>query len=79
MQLYRSSNYLQGYSAPIGFGMAAKHPDWRKALIIQSGNAYEERLKNVMEHEDADVPIDPARATTFSIGSFHALKAFSCS
>jgi uncharacterized protein (DUF927 family) len=46
MQLYRSSNYLQGYSAPIGFGMAAKHPDWRKALIIQNGNAYEERLKD---------------------------------
>jgi hypothetical protein len=46
MQLKRFSNYLQDYSAPIGFGIAAKHPDWRKALIIQNGNAYEERLKD---------------------------------
>ena len=46
MQLKRFSNYLQDYSAPIGFGIAAKHPDWIEALIIQNGNAYEERLKD---------------------------------
>lgn len=52
MQLKRFSNYLQDYSAPIGFGIAAKHPDWRIALIIQNGDAYEERLK-----EDFWIPI----------------------
>jgi hypothetical protein len=41
MQLKRFSSYLQDYSAPISFGIAAKHPDWIKALIIQNGNAYE--------------------------------------
>jgi hypothetical protein len=46
MQLKRFSDYLQDYSAPIGFGIAAKHPNWRKALIIENGDAYEERLKD---------------------------------
>ena len=46
MQLIRFSNYLQDHSAPMGFGITAKHPDWRKALIIQNGDAYEERLKD---------------------------------
>ena len=47
MQLNRFSNYLQDYSAPIGFRIAAKHPDWIEALIIQNDNAYEEGLKDV--------------------------------
>jgi pimeloyl-ACP methyl ester carboxylesterase len=46
MQLNRFSIYLQDYGAPIGFRIAAKHPDWIEALIIQNGNAYEEGLKD---------------------------------
>jgi pimeloyl-ACP methyl ester carboxylesterase len=46
MQLKRFSMYLQDYGAPIGFRIAAKHPDWIEALIIQNGNAYEEGLKD---------------------------------
>lgn len=45
MRLKRFSNQPQDYSAPIGFScIAAKHPDWIEALIIQNGNVYEERL-----------------------------------
>ena len=46
MQLDRFSMYLQDYGAPIGFRIAAKHPDWIEGLIIQNGNAYEEGLKD---------------------------------
>jgi pimeloyl-ACP methyl ester carboxylesterase len=46
MQLKRFSMYLQDYGAPIGFRIAAKHPDWIEGLIIQNGNAYEEGLKD---------------------------------
>ncbi|MDQ3902217.1 MAG: hypothetical protein M3247_00990 [Thermoproteota archaeon] len=47
MQLKRLSGRQQDYSAPIVFfGIAAKHPDWIKALILQNGNAHEEGLKD---------------------------------
>ena len=46
MNLRKFSMYLQDYGAPIGFRIAAKHPDWIDALIIQNGNAYEEGLKD---------------------------------
>jgi pimeloyl-ACP methyl ester carboxylesterase len=46
MNLGKFSMYLQDYGAPIGFRIAAKHPDWIDALIIQNGNAYEEGLKD---------------------------------
>ena len=46
MQLKRFSMYLQDYGAPIGYRIAAKHPDWIEGLIIQNGNAYEEGLKD---------------------------------
>ena len=46
LQLKRFSMYLQDYGAPIGFRIAAKHPDWIEGLIIQNGNAYEEGLKD---------------------------------
>jgi pimeloyl-ACP methyl ester carboxylesterase len=46
VQLNKFSMYLQDYGAPIGFRIAAKHPDWIEGLIIQNGNAYEEGLKD---------------------------------
>jgi pimeloyl-ACP methyl ester carboxylesterase len=46
MNLRKFSMYLQDYGAPIGFRIAAKHPDWIHALIIQNGNAYEDGLKD---------------------------------
>lgn len=34
--------YVQDYGAPVGFRLAAKHPEWIRGLIVQNGNAYEE-------------------------------------
>jgi pimeloyl-ACP methyl ester carboxylesterase len=42
--LKRFSLYVQDYGAPIGFRIAANHPEWIQALIVQNGNAYEEGL-----------------------------------
>lgn len=45
--LTRFSLYLMDYGAPIGFRIAAKHPDRIEALIIQNGNAYDEGIDNI--------------------------------
>jgi pimeloyl-ACP methyl ester carboxylesterase len=47
-QLYveKYSLYLMDYGAPIGFRIAAKHPEKVESLIIQNGNAYDEGLKD---------------------------------
>jgi pimeloyl-ACP methyl ester carboxylesterase len=44
--LSRYTLYLQDYGAPIGFRLAAKHPQRVQALVIQNGNAYEEGLRD---------------------------------
>lgn len=41
----RYSLYLQDYGAPVGFRIAARHPERVQSLIIQNGNAYEEGLR----------------------------------
>ena len=45
-QIDKFSIYLMDYGAPIGFRIAAAHPNSIEALIIQNGNAYEEGLKD---------------------------------
>ena len=42
--LDRYSLYVMDYGAPVGFRLAAKHPERVEALIIQNGNAYDEGL-----------------------------------
>jgi len=42
--LDRYSLYVMDYGAPVGFRLAAKHPERVEALIIQNGNAYNEGL-----------------------------------
>ena len=42
----RYSIYLMDYGAPIGFRVAAAHPERVDALIIQNGNAYDEGIDN---------------------------------
>ena len=44
--LDRYSLYLMDYGAPVGFRLAAKHPERIDSLIIQNGNAYDEGLDN---------------------------------
>ena len=43
--LHHYSLYLMDYGAPVGFRIAAKHPERIESLIIQNGNAYEEGLR----------------------------------
>jgi pimeloyl-ACP methyl ester carboxylesterase len=44
--LQRYSLYVQDYGAPVGFRLAAKHPERVQGLIIQNGNAYDEGLRD---------------------------------
>lgn len=43
--LQHYSLYMQDIGAPVGFRLAAKHPERVQTLIIQNGNAYEEGLR----------------------------------
>lgn len=47
--LQRYSLYVMDYGAPIGFRIAAKHPERVEALIVQNGNAYDEGLREFWE------------------------------
>jgi pimeloyl-ACP methyl ester carboxylesterase len=38
--------YVQDYGAPVGYRLAAKHPDHVQALVVQNGNAYDEGIDN---------------------------------
>ena len=40
----RYAMYVMDYGAPVGFRLAARHPDRVTALIVQNGNAYDEGL-----------------------------------
>lgn len=45
----RFSLYMQDYGAPIGFRLAAQHPEWVQSLIIQNANAYVEGISAAFE------------------------------
>jgi pimeloyl-ACP methyl ester carboxylesterase len=49
LELKQYSLYLMDYGAPIGFRLAAAHPERVQALLIQNGNAYEEGLREFWE------------------------------
>ena len=44
--LEKYSLYVMDYGAPIGFRIAANHPERIQSLIIQNGNAYDEGIDN---------------------------------
>jgi len=44
--LKKYSLYVMDYGAPVGFRLAAKHPERVQSLIVQNGNAYEEGLRD---------------------------------
>lgn len=46
LELETYSLYLMDYGAPVGFRLAAAHPERIESLIIQNGNAYDEGLDN---------------------------------
>ena len=45
LELRRYSIYLMDYGAPVGYRLAAKHPERVESLIVQNGNAYDEGLR----------------------------------
>jgi pimeloyl-ACP methyl ester carboxylesterase len=40
----RFALFMQDYGAPVGLRIAARHPDWISALIVQNANAYIEGI-----------------------------------
>jgi pimeloyl-ACP methyl ester carboxylesterase len=42
--LSRFVMYVFDFGAPVGFRLAARHPEWLAGLVVQNGNAYEEGL-----------------------------------
>jgi len=42
----RYALYVQDYGAPIGYRLAAAHPERVTAIVVQNGNAYDEGLDN---------------------------------
>ena len=44
--LFSYAMYVQDYGAPVGYRLAAKHPDRVTAIVVQNGNAYAEGLDN---------------------------------
>jgi pimeloyl-ACP methyl ester carboxylesterase len=42
--LKKFSIYVQDYGAPVGFRIAAKHPDAIEGIVVQNGNAYAEGI-----------------------------------
>ncbi|MEM9507453.1 MAG: alpha/beta hydrolase [Cyanobacteria bacterium P01_E01_bin.35] len=49
LNLKQYSLYLMDYGAPIGFRLAAAHPERVQALLIQNGNAYAQGLREFWE------------------------------
>ena len=45
LRLDSYSIYLMDYGAPVGYRIAARHPERVEALIVQNGNAYDEGLR----------------------------------
>lgn len=45
LELKRYSLYVMDYGAPVGFRIAARHPERVTSLIVQNGNAYTEGLR----------------------------------
>ncbi|MFT4760321.1 MAG: pimeloyl-ACP methyl ester carboxylesterase [Paraglaciecola sp.] len=46
LEIKKYSIYLMDYGAPIGYRIAAKHPERVQSLIVQNGNAYDEGLRD---------------------------------
>lgn len=44
--LTRYALYVHDYGAPVGYRLAAKHPERVTAIVVQNGNAYDEGLDN---------------------------------
>lgn len=68
------SLYVQDYGAPVGFRLAAEHPERIEALIVQNGNAYEQGLGEFWA-PFRDYWRDPGEATAAPLAGFLAAEA----
>src|ERR1700722_985864 len=48
--------YIFDFGGPVGFRLAARHPEWVDGLIIQNANAYEEGLSGLARQMIANRP-----------------------
>jgi pimeloyl-ACP methyl ester carboxylesterase len=48
--------YIFDFGGPVGFRLAARHPEWVDGLIIQNANAYEEGLSGLARQMIANQP-----------------------
>jgi len=46
LELTRYALYVQDYGAPVGYRLAAAHPERISAIVVQNGNAYDEGIDN---------------------------------
>ena len=72
--LKRFAIYVFDYGAPVGFRIAAKHPDRITAIISQNGNAYEEGLSEGWNPIRAYWQ-DPSQANREALRTFLAPEA----
>lgn len=73
LNVQKYSIYLMDYGAPIGFRIAAKHPERVESLIIQNGNTYKEGLTDFWN------PLrkywnNPTRENGKPLEAFHSLE-----
>lgn len=72
--LTKFAMYLQDYGAPIGFRIAAAHPERISGLIIQNGNAYDEGLDNDFWKPIKAYWAEPTEANAAPLRSFLELE-----
>ncbi|NEA60834.1 alpha/beta hydrolase [Streptomyces sp. SID13666] len=56
--LHRFTLYAFDFGSPVGFRLAARHPEWIAGLVVQNGNAYEEGLSPIARAFVAERPED---------------------
>ena len=49
LSIKKFTMFIQDYGSPVGFRIAARHPDWIDGIISQNGNAYEEGFTGVWD------------------------------
>lgn len=56
LELDRFTLYAFDFGAPVGFRLAARHPEWIAGLVVQNGNVYEDGLSDMARGFVAEAP-----------------------
>ena len=73
--LDRYALYVQDYGAPIGYRLAAAHPERITAIVVQNGNAYDEGLDNAFWAPIKEYWADRSEANAAKLRPLVALEA----